>query len=118
MFSDIAPRSRPGGIDRHDRAELDVRLMMALLSAIVLVAVLVGPAGAQSVYQNDDPTYPVFEVNTQTEAHTATTWAEHAAQSIAKIAASPTGKAVQVAVGLYNVLVNKSMPVTSANIGF
>jgi len=118
MLSDIAPRSRPGGIDRRDRAELDVRLMMALLSVIVLVAVLVGPAGAQSVYQNDDPTYPVFEVNTQTEAHTATTWAEHAAQSIAKIAASRTGMAVQVAVGLYNVLVNKSMPVTSANIGF
>jgi len=92
--------------------------MMALLSVIALVAILVGPAGATTVYTNDDPSYPVFEVNAKTEAHPATTWAERAAQSIAKIAASPTGMAVQVAVGLYNALVNKSMPVTSATIGF
>jgi hypothetical protein len=92
--------------------------MMTLLGVIVLVAVLAGPAGAQSVYQNDDPTYPVFEVNAQTAAPPATTWAAQTARSIAKIAASPTGMVVQVAVGLYNVLVNKSMPVTSANIGF
>jgi hypothetical protein len=72
--------------------------MMALVSLIVLVAVLAGPAGAQpapvsqngdnaqSVYQNTDgPAYPVFEVNAQT-AHPATTWSERATQWIANLA--------------------------------
>ncbi len=92
--------------------------MVALLSVIVLVALLAGQAGATTVYTNDDPSFPVFEVNAQTEVHPATTWAEQAAESIAKLAASPTGLAVQVAVGLYNALVSKSMPVTSATINF
>lgn len=92
--------------------------MVALLSAIVLVALIAAPAGAATVYTNDDPEYPVFEVNAKTEAHPATTWAEQTAQSIAKLAASPAGMAVQVAVGLYNALVSKSMPVTSATINF
>lgn len=62
--------------------------MRALVSAIVLVALLAGPAGAQSVYQSsDDPVYQVFEVNAQTEAHPATTWSEHATQWIASLAA-------------------------------
>ena len=92
--------------------------MVALLSVIVLVALIAGPAGATTVYTNDDPEYPAFEVNAKTEAHPATTWAERTAQSIAKMGATPAGMAVQVAVGLYNALVNKSMPVTSATINF
>lgn len=92
--------------------------MVVLLSVIVLVAVVVGPAGAQSVYQDSAPAYPVFEVNAQTEAHPATTWAEKAAESVAKMAATSMGKTIQVAVGLYNVLVNKEMPLTQASINF
>lgn len=92
--------------------------MVALLSVIVLVALIAGPAGATTVYTNDDPEYPVLEVNAKTEQHPATTWAERTAQSIAKLGATPTGMAVQVAVGLYNALVNKSVPVTSAVINF
>ncbi len=92
--------------------------MVALLSVIVLVVLMAGPAGATTVYTNDDPTYTVLEVNAQTEAHPATTWAEQAAQSIAKLAATPAGMAMQVAVGLYNALVSKSVPVTSATINF
>lgn len=61
--------------------------MMTLVSVIVLVAVLVGPAGAATVYQNDDPTYPVFEVNAQTEAHPPTTWSEQATEWLAHLAA-------------------------------
>jgi|GEM_PF-3429983 len=93
---------------------------MVLLSVIVLVAVLVGPAGAQSVYQDSAPApaYPVFEVNAQTEAHPATTWAEKAAQRVATLAATSAGRAIQVALGLYNVLVNKEMPLTQASINF
>ena len=92
--------------------------MVALLTVVVLVVLMVGPAGATTVYTNDDPSYPALEVNAQTEAHPATTWAEQAAQSIATLAASPTGLAVRVAVGLYSALVSKSMPVTSATINF
>lgn len=92
--------------------------MVAVLTVIVLVVLAVGPAGATTVYTNDDPSYPTLEVNAHTEAHPATTWSEHAAQSIAKLAASPTGLAVQVAVGLYNALVSRSVPVTSATINF
>ncbi|HET7264338.1 MAG TPA: hypothetical protein VFL28_06685 [bacterium] len=92
--------------------------MVALLSVIVLVVLTVRPVGATTVYTNDDPSYPVFDVNAQTEAHPAATWAEHAARSIAKLAATPAGLAVEVAVGLYNVLVSKSLPVTSATINF
>jgi len=91
---------------------------MVLASAIVLVALLAGPAGAQTVYQNGDPTYPVFEVNAQTERKPPTTWAEQAAQSIQKLAETGTGKAVEVAVGLYNVLVNKQVQLTQASINF
>jgi hypothetical protein len=93
--------------------------MTVLAGVIVLVAVLSAPAGAQQVYQEDgDPVYPVFEINAKTEAHAAVTWADHAAESIDKLAKTPLGKAVQVAVGLYNVLVNREMPLTSASINF
>ena len=92
--------------------------MMLLVSVIVLVAVLIGPAGAQSVYQNSNPTYPVFEVNAQTEAHPATTWAERAAESIKKLGQTSIGRIVQVAAGLYNAVVNKDIPVTQASINF
>ena len=67
---------------------------------------------------NDDPEYPVLEINAKTEQHPDTTWAARTAQSLAKLAATPTGMAVQVAVGLYNALVNKSVPVTSAAMTF
>jgi hypothetical protein len=92
--------------------------MTALVSVIVLVALIAGPAGAQTVYQNSDPTYPVFEVNAQTEKKPATTWAERTAEWVQTMAQSTTGKAVQVAVGLYNILVNKEAPVTEASITF
>lgn len=93
-------------------------VMMVLVSVIVLVAVILQPAGAQSVYHNDDPTYPLFEVNAQTEAHPATTWAERAAESIKKLGQTSIGKMVQVAAGLYNAVVNKDIPVTQASINF
>jgi Flp pilus assembly protein TadG len=91
---------------------------MMLVSVIVLVAVLAGPAGAQSVYQNGDPAYPVLEINSQTETPPAITWADHAADWVAKLAATSTGTAVKVAVGLYNAVVSKSVPVTQATINF
>lgn len=92
--------------------------MVALCSVIVLVALVAGPAGATTVYQNDDPAYPTFEVNAQTQAHPATTWAEQAAESLAKLAGTPTGMALQIAAGLYGVLVSRSTPVTQATINF
>jgi hypothetical protein len=91
---------------------------MVLVTVIVLVTLLAGPAGAQTVYQNSDPTYPVFEVNAKTEKKPATTWAERAAEYIQKVAQSGTGKAIEVAVGLYNILVNKEAPLTEASINF
>lgn len=95
-----------------------MRLMIVLVTVIMLVAVLIGPAGAQSVYHNDDPTYPAFEVNAQTNVHPATTWAERAAEWIKRLGDTSTGKMVQIAAGLYNALVNKNIPVTQASINF
>jgi hypothetical protein len=83
--------------------------MKNLVSAIMLVALMGGPVGRQTVYQNNDVCYPVFEVNAQTEKKPATS-AEQAG-AIATFAGTGTGTMVEVAAGLYNVLVNHTAPV-------
>lgn len=85
--------------------------MRVLVSMTMLVALTGGPAAAQTVYQNNDVCYPVFEVNAQTEKKPATPLAEHAGGSIATFAATGTGTMVEVAVGVYNVLGNHNAPV-------
>lgn len=84
--------------------------MRVLVTVTMLVTLMGGPAGAQTVYQNNHVCYPVFEVNAQTEKKPAPPLAQHPEGSIATFAATGTGTMVEVAVGLYNVLGNHNVP--------
>ena len=85
--------------------------MRVLVNAVMLVALIGGPAGAQTVYRNNDVCYPVFEVNPQTEKKPATPFSQQPGRSIATFAVTGTGTMVEVAVGPYTVPGNHNVPV-------